>query len=170
MLNLKNRQQGEMMKSKFKNQQISVNGFGIGLAVTGLFKLMWNKVMPEVFGVKKVTYWQSILLVLIAKALFGAASYIKDSFNFGNDNNNISNVGGSDAEEEAEESTSEENCCCSDEGSDECCPTEEVEVEEDCGCCCSDEETEEPKEENAETELDKEATPENDVDTKEEEI
>lgn len=37
-----------------------------------LFMLLWNAVMPEVFNLNQINYWQAIGIVLLAKILFGA--------------------------------------------------------------------------------------------------
>jgi hypothetical protein len=39
-----------------------------------IFQWLWNITMPDVFGLKEVTYWQSFRLLLIAGFLFGGAS------------------------------------------------------------------------------------------------
>lgn len=63
---------------------IQVQGIGFLITITGLLKYLWNKLFPELFGTKKISYWQSIMLYLICKALFDFRYNIKDSFNFGN--------------------------------------------------------------------------------------
>lgn len=32
---------------------------------------LWNMTMPEVFGLKRISYWQALRLLLIASILFG---------------------------------------------------------------------------------------------------
>ena len=34
---------------------------------------LWNMTMPEVFGLKRISYWQALRLLLIASILFGGA-------------------------------------------------------------------------------------------------
>lgn len=34
-------------------------------------KWLWNFLMPELFGIKQITYWQAFGLVVLAKLLFG---------------------------------------------------------------------------------------------------
>ncbi len=75
------------MKNMKSNVQIQ--GIGFLITVSGLLKFLWNKLFPELFGTKKITYWQSIMLYFICKALFDFRYNIKDSFNFGN--NTITN-------------------------------------------------------------------------------
>ena len=50
----------------------------IGIAIAGLFALgfglllqaLWNWLMPDIFGLGKITYWQAVGLFLLAKLLF----------------------------------------------------------------------------------------------------
>jgi hypothetical protein len=52
-----------------------VIGLAIGLLLIVLFAIvfrwLWNTTMPEVFGLKHLTYWQSIKVLLLAGILFG---------------------------------------------------------------------------------------------------
>lgn len=34
-------------------------------------KMLWNWVMPEVFGLNSITYWQAVALLILAKIIFG---------------------------------------------------------------------------------------------------
>ena len=49
----------------------------ITLGVAGLFliplvfALLWDATMPELFGLKEISYWQSFRLLLITSILFG---------------------------------------------------------------------------------------------------
>lgn len=36
-----------------------------------VFMWIWNLVMPDVFGVKKITVWQALGIVILASILFG---------------------------------------------------------------------------------------------------
>jgi len=51
---------------------------GIGLAVLFalvfgiLVKVLWNWLMPSIFGLGKITFWQAFGIVLLAKLLFGS--------------------------------------------------------------------------------------------------
>jgi hypothetical protein len=40
-----------------------------------LFKWLWNITMPQVFGLREITFWQALRLILIASFLFGKGSY-----------------------------------------------------------------------------------------------
>jgi hypothetical protein len=52
-----------------------VIGLAIGLVLIAIFAIvfrwLWNTTMPEVFGLKHLTYWQSIKVLLLAGILFG---------------------------------------------------------------------------------------------------
>ena len=76
-----------------KNTNIQVQGVGFILTITGLLKVLWNKLFPQLFGWKRITYWQSVMLYLICKALFDFRYNIKDSFNFGNNTINGEKAG-----------------------------------------------------------------------------
>ncbi|MBN1127632.1 MAG: hypothetical protein JXA71_01505 [Chitinispirillaceae bacterium] len=49
------------------------------LAFGWLVMLLWNWLMPELFGCKEITYWQGFGLVILAKLLFGAVGSHRDS-------------------------------------------------------------------------------------------
>jgi hypothetical protein len=40
-----------------------------------IFKALWNALMPALFGLKAITYWQAVGLVLLAKILFGGPGH-----------------------------------------------------------------------------------------------
>lgn len=40
-------------------------------ALVGLLMWLWNITMPDVFGTKKLKYWQAFRLMLICSILFG---------------------------------------------------------------------------------------------------
>jgi len=42
------------------------------LAFGFLIKWIWNLLMPDLFGLKEITYWQAFGMVILAKLLFGA--------------------------------------------------------------------------------------------------
>ena len=41
--------------------------FGFGYLV----KVLWNWLMPSLFGLKTITYWQGVGLIILAKLFFG---------------------------------------------------------------------------------------------------
>ena len=43
----------------------------IALALGAPVMLLWNAVMPVVFGLTKITFWQAIMLNLLCSVLFG---------------------------------------------------------------------------------------------------
>jgi hypothetical protein len=50
---------------------------GIGIAVVGflvfvlVFRWIWNAVVPDVFGLKTITFWQAVGILVLASILFG---------------------------------------------------------------------------------------------------
>lgn len=48
-----------------------------------IFQYLWNWLMPEIFGLITITYWQAIGLIILAKIIFGG---IGDCSNSNNDN------------------------------------------------------------------------------------
>lgn len=51
-----------------------VFAFVFGLVV----KLLWNALMPAVFGLSTITYWQAVGLVILAKLIFGGFGHHHD--------------------------------------------------------------------------------------------
>lgn len=57
----------------------NVLGIVIGLAVAlvivailvVIFRWLWNSTLPDVFGVREVTFWQAFKIMLLASILFG---------------------------------------------------------------------------------------------------
>jgi hypothetical protein len=54
---------------------------GVGVAVLFAFvfgivvKVLWNWLMPGLFGLKEITFWQAFGIVLLAKLLFGGLGH-----------------------------------------------------------------------------------------------
>lgn len=46
-------------------------GVGMFLLVNLLFKWLWNTTIPEVFGLKALTFWQAFRILVIVSLLFG---------------------------------------------------------------------------------------------------
>lgn len=44
---------------------------GIILLISAILRYLWNITMPEVFGLKNITYWQAFRIILICAILFG---------------------------------------------------------------------------------------------------
>lgn len=38
---------------------------------TAIFQRLWNTTMPEVFGLKEITFWQALKMLILAAFLFG---------------------------------------------------------------------------------------------------
>lgn len=58
-----------------------VFGIALFLIMVAILQWLWNITMPELFGLKFISYWQSLRLALIAGILFGSGNLL--SFNFG---------------------------------------------------------------------------------------
>ncbi len=48
----------------------------IFFALVALFQWLWNITMPEIFGLKVITYWQAFRLLIIAGFLFGGGAIV----------------------------------------------------------------------------------------------
>lgn len=50
-------------------------GFSVGIAIllilVLIFKWLWNITMPDVFGLKQLTFWQALRVLILASILFG---------------------------------------------------------------------------------------------------
>ena len=63
---------------------------GIGMAVAfgfifGYFvMLLWNFLMPDIFGLKEITFWQGAGLVMLSRLLIGTRGYGKHGHAFDN--------------------------------------------------------------------------------------
>lgn len=50
---------------------------GLGIAVvllvvfTLVFRWIWNRVVPDVFGLKEISFWQAVGILILASILFG---------------------------------------------------------------------------------------------------
>tara|TARA_B100001173_G_C15938689_1_gene526093 strand:- start:671 stop:934 length:264 start_codon:yes stop_codon:yes gene_type:complete len=47
--------------------------FLVLVVLSGLLLWLWNMTIPEVFGLKEITFWQAFRILLIASLLFGGA-------------------------------------------------------------------------------------------------
>lgn len=47
--------------------------------ITLIFRWLWNTTMPDVFGVKSLTFGQSFKILLIASMLFGGGTKVIES-------------------------------------------------------------------------------------------
>jgi ABC-type lipoprotein release transport system permease subunit len=55
-------------------------GLVIGLVIIALitlfFRWIWNMTMPEVFGIKALSFWQAFRILLLASILFGGGTRV----------------------------------------------------------------------------------------------
>jgi hypothetical protein len=58
---------------------VTIFGFIFGYIIMWL----WNQLMPQIFGLPTITYWQGVGLFILARILLGT---------FGSDNSNKSNI------------------------------------------------------------------------------
>lgn len=53
----------------------SFMGLAVGIAIllvfVFIFRWLWNITMPEVFGLKELTLWQALRILILASILFG---------------------------------------------------------------------------------------------------
>jgi len=58
-------------------------GLAIGLVLVAIFvvifRWLWNITMPEVFGLKTITFWQALRILILANILFGGGRVIERS-------------------------------------------------------------------------------------------
>ena len=50
-----------------------------------IFKWLWNITMPEVFGIREVTFWQAFRILILASILFGGHRTIQQGADMGSD-------------------------------------------------------------------------------------
>lgn len=68
-----------------KTRHIFVQIF-LGLLLSGLFGLgfgffvmmLWNNLLPDIWGWKAITFWQGVGLVILTRLLFGSHGYHKE--------------------------------------------------------------------------------------------
>ena len=52
------------------------------VVITVIFTITWNSVIPNIFGLTKISYWQSFkLLILIECIFYSCASLLVDTIN-----------------------------------------------------------------------------------------
>lgn len=72
-----------MMNPRFRRQHKNKMAFGflcaIGLAflLVWLVQWLWNTLLPEILGVKTISYWQAFGLLVLSKILFGGFRFHK---------------------------------------------------------------------------------------------
>lgn len=50
-------------------------------AVSGIVMWLWNAILPDVLGVKTITFWQAAGLLVLCKILFGGFGFAKNNHN-----------------------------------------------------------------------------------------
>ena len=55
-------------------------GLAVGLVIlaviTLFFRWLWNITVPDVFGVKSLTFWQAFRILILASILFGGGTRV----------------------------------------------------------------------------------------------
>jgi len=84
------------MESSYFNHKARTRKFGIiaGWVLLGItaavgfafllgyaIMLLWNWLMPEIFGLIEITYWQAVGIIILAKILFGGFGHKKHDHN-----------------------------------------------------------------------------------------
>lgn len=61
------------MKNKLKGKIAIciIGGVVMFLAVSGIVMWLWNLLLPEIVGVKAITFWQAMGILVLSKILFG---------------------------------------------------------------------------------------------------
>ena len=49
------------------------------LIFTFIFQWIWNAVIPDVFGIKRITIWQALGILILASILFGGHRVVATS-------------------------------------------------------------------------------------------
>jgi hypothetical protein len=58
------------MKMRKKGYWIAVMGLAFFAAVTALLMLLWNALVPDIFGLNDINFWQAAGLIVLTKLLF----------------------------------------------------------------------------------------------------
>jgi hypothetical protein len=72
---------------------------GIGFVV----KWLWNSLMPELFGLKEITYWQGVGILILSKIFFGGISSNSSSKNCDSNSGKVKGVIGKAIHEEMQQ-------------------------------------------------------------------
>lgn len=61
------------MSNNFKGKiaLFVIGGIAMFFAVTAIVMWLWNLLLPEITGVKAVTFWQAMGILVLSKILFG---------------------------------------------------------------------------------------------------
>jgi hypothetical protein len=94
-------QKDDVKKTGLRWKIIRISGLGIaGVVLAGVFALvlgvvvqwLWNWLIPDIFGLNPISYWQAFGLLFLAKLLFGGFGHHHPSHHlkkgFGHDHTN----------------------------------------------------------------------------------
>lgn len=56
---------------KFKKIKFALLGIGCMAALSGVIMVLWNLLIPEIFGLTSINFWQALGLFALARLLFG---------------------------------------------------------------------------------------------------
>lgn len=64
-------------KTQYKKKRFWMFPFFLGMIflLVGVVQWLWNAVLPEIAGVKPVTYWQAFGILVLSKLLFGGFGF-----------------------------------------------------------------------------------------------
>ncbi len=60
-----------MRNFKVKIALFVLGGIAMFFAVTGIVMWLWNLLLPEIVGVKIISFWQAMGILVLSKILFG---------------------------------------------------------------------------------------------------
>jgi hypothetical protein len=67
-------EEGKMESFKFNRRRkfgFALMAIVFVIAIGFVIMLLWNWLMPELFGLSTITYWQAVGLLILSKILFG---------------------------------------------------------------------------------------------------
>ena len=70
------------MNNKFKGRigLFIVGGIAMFFVVTGIVMWLWNLLLPEIIGVKSISFWQAMGILILSKILFCGFHFGKRKF------------------------------------------------------------------------------------------
>jgi len=72
------------MRKNMKKKIVIIPLVIVAFAIfTFLFQLLWNCIIPDVFGLNAINYWQSLGILIISKILFGGFGFKNNRTPFG---------------------------------------------------------------------------------------
>ncbi|MBL7075235.1 hypothetical protein ISS37_08375 [candidate division KSB1 bacterium] len=80
-----------MLKKILKIILMAIGGIGLGVVIAFLFgwlvMILWNWLMPTIFGLSTITFWQAWGLVILAHLLFKAGHHHEYDHDHNHDHN-----------------------------------------------------------------------------------